>query len=186
MEGFQTKHWYELTKEERTKALKYLMYLKETRDGRLKGRGCADGKPQQEYTKKIDTPSPTTSLATVMLTCMIDAFERRDVATVDIPGLFLQNTMPKGEDDVYSILDGRMAKLLANIAPETYQEYIHQRRREACIYCHVNVAIYVTLKAALLYWKKLSSSLKQRDYIINIFDWCIANKDINGTQCTIV
>ena len=29
MEGFQPKYWYELTKEERTKALKYLMYLKE-------------------------------------------------------------------------------------------------------------------------------------------------------------
>jgi hypothetical protein len=47
MEGFQPKHWYELTKEERTKALKYLMYLKEKRDGRIKSRGCADGRPQQ-------------------------------------------------------------------------------------------------------------------------------------------
>ena len=27
----------------RTKALKYLMYLKDKRDGRIKGRGCADG-----------------------------------------------------------------------------------------------------------------------------------------------
>ena len=41
--GFQSKHWYELTKEERTKVLKYLMYLKKKRDGRTKGRGCADG-----------------------------------------------------------------------------------------------------------------------------------------------
>ena len=47
MEGFQPKHWYELTKEERTKALKNLIYLEEKRDGRIKGRGCADGKPRQ-------------------------------------------------------------------------------------------------------------------------------------------
>ena len=54
-EGFQPTHWYELTKEERTKALKCLMYLKEKRDGRIKGSECAGGRPQQAYTKKIDT-----------------------------------------------------------------------------------------------------------------------------------
>ncbi len=63
-----------------------------------------------------------------MLTCMIDLYEGRDVATVDIPGAFLQTKMPKDKKDVHVILDGRMAELLAKIAPETYQEYIHQRR----------------------------------------------------------
>ena len=96
MEGFQPKHWYELTKEEKTKALKYLMYLKEKRDGRIKGRGCADGRPQQVYTKTIDTSLPTALLAAIILTCMIDAFKKRDIATVDIPGAFLQTKMPKG------------------------------------------------------------------------------------------
>ena len=32
MEGFQPKHWHEFTKEERAKALKYFMYLKEKRE----------------------------------------------------------------------------------------------------------------------------------------------------------
>ena len=56
---------------------------------------------------------------------MIDAFEKRDVTTVDIPGAFLRTKMPKGDDDVNVILDGRMAELLAKIAPKTYQEYVH-------------------------------------------------------------
>ena len=43
MEGFQPKHWHELNDDERAKALKYLMYLKEKRNGDVKGRGCADG-----------------------------------------------------------------------------------------------------------------------------------------------
>ena len=34
MEGFQPKHSYKLTKEDRVAALKYLIYLKEKRDGR--------------------------------------------------------------------------------------------------------------------------------------------------------
>ena len=59
---------------------------------------------------------------------MIDAFNKRDVTTVDIPGAFLRTKMPKGEDDVNVIVDGRMAELLAKIAPKTYQEYVHQRQ----------------------------------------------------------
>ena len=39
-----------------------------------------------------------TALTAIMLTCMIDAFEKRDVATVDIPGAFLQTKMPKEEN----------------------------------------------------------------------------------------
>ena len=170
MDGFEPKHWHELTKEERSHTLKYLMYLKEKRDDKVKHRGCADGRPQRLYTPKIETSSPTVSLAGIMLTCMIDTYEGRDVATVDIPGAFLQTKMPKDEKDVHVILDGRMAELLAKIAPETYQEYIHQRQGQAYIYCKVNVAIYGTLKAALLFWKKLSKSLKDRGYVINPYD----------------
>ncbi|KAL7525565.1 hypothetical protein ACHAXR_001062 [Thalassiosira sp. AJA248-18] len=94
MEGFQPKHWHELTKEERSRALKYLMYLKEKQVGRIKGQGCADGRPQRLYTDKIETSSPTASLVGIMLTCMIDAFKRRHVATINIPGAFLQTKMP--------------------------------------------------------------------------------------------
>ena len=50
----------------------------------------------------------------------------------------------------------------------------------------MKVALYGTLKAALLFWKKLTASLKLRGFVINPYDWCIANKDIDGKQCTIV
>ena len=162
------------------------MYLKEKRDGRIKGRGCADGRPQRLYTSRIETSSPTASLVGLMLTCMIDAFENRDVATIDIPGAFLQTKMPDDEEDVHVILDGRMAELLAKISPDTYQKYVYRRRGQAYIYCKCNVAIYGTLKASLLFWKKLSASLKSRGFVINDYDWCVANKNINGKQCTIV
>ena len=65
------------------------MYLKGNRDGRIKGRGCDDGRLQRAYTKHIDTSLPTVLLVEIMLTCMIDACKKRDVATVDIPGAFL-------------------------------------------------------------------------------------------------
>jgi hypothetical protein len=186
MEGFNPKHWFELTKEERANALKYLMYLKEKRDGKIKGRGCADGRPQRLYIPKGEASSPTASLAGLIITCVIDAYEGRKVATADIPGAFLQTKMPKNEKDVHVVLDGRIAELLAKIAPDVYQEYVHQHRGQSMIYCKLNVALYGTLKAALLFWKKLTESLKLRGFVINPYDWCIANKMINGKQCTIV
>ena len=60
MERFQSKHWYELTKEESTQTLTYIIYLNEKRDGRIKGRGYADRQSQQEYTEKIETSLSTT------------------------------------------------------------------------------------------------------------------------------
>ena len=98
----------------------------------------------------------------LILTCVIDAFEGRDVATLDIPGAFLQTKHPKNDDDVHAILDDQMAKLLAKISPETCQEFVHHKRGSAYIYCCLKVALHGTLKAALLFWKKLSSSLKTR------------------------
>ena len=67
-------------------ALGYLMFLKQKRTGQIKGRGCADGRKQRLNTPKDAASSPTVATESVLLSCVIDAKERRDVATVDIPG----------------------------------------------------------------------------------------------------
>jgi len=48
--------------EERKNALRYLMFLKEKREGTIKARGCADGSLQRIYTNKEDMSSPTVSI----------------------------------------------------------------------------------------------------------------------------
>jgi hypothetical protein len=80
---------YDLTGEERKGAFRYLMFFKEKRCGMIKGRGCADGRPQQDYTTKDETSSPTVATEALILTCLIDAIEGRDAATCDIPGAFM-------------------------------------------------------------------------------------------------
>ena len=75
MEGFTPKHWHQHAKGERCRVLKSFMYLKEKRDGNVKGRGCADKRSQQLYISKIKTSSSTAALAAIMLTCVNDAFE---------------------------------------------------------------------------------------------------------------
>ena len=66
------------------------MFLKRKRSGKMKGRGCADGRPQRDYITKEESSSHTVSLYALMGSCVMDALDDRRVITVDIPGAFLQ------------------------------------------------------------------------------------------------
>ena len=85
------------------------------------------------YTPKSDTSSPTYTLAGLIMTCVIDAFERRDVATADLHGAFLQTKMPDDEPDVHAMIEGKMAESLTKISPETYQKYVHKHQGQSMI-----------------------------------------------------
>jgi hypothetical protein len=64
-----------LTRDQKRAALNYLMYLKQKRCGRIKARGCADGRKQRLYKTKDETSSPTVSTEAVFLTAVINAQE---------------------------------------------------------------------------------------------------------------
>ena len=56
-------------------SLESFMFLKEKRDGKIKGRTCADGRKQRETSEKQDVTSPTVALESVLLTSTVDAYE---------------------------------------------------------------------------------------------------------------
>lgn len=172
-----------MSQEEKKDALQYLMFLKKKRSGVIKGRGCADGRKQRLYTPKEEASSPTVAIESVMLSCVIDAMEARDVATVDIPGAFMQADM---DDVVHMKLEGKMAELLVRIDPKLYRKHIQIHRGKQVLYVELKKALYGTLKAALLFWKKLTSTLESWGFTANPYDSCVVNKDIDGSQCTIL
>ena len=47
-------------------------------------------------------------------------------------------------------------------------------------------ALYGTLQAALLFWKRLKNQLEKWGFVLNPYDICVANQDINGSQCTVL
>ena len=95
-------HGNQLTRKEKSAALQYLMFLKQKRCGKIKGRGCADGRKQRLYMDKDEVSSPTISTEALLLTCMIYAMEERDVSIVDTPGAFMQSDI-EGEDTFMKI-----------------------------------------------------------------------------------
>ena len=133
---------------------------------------------------KEETSSPTVTTEAIMLTAGIDAKEGRDVATSDIPGAFLQADMEG--PDVYVKLAGEIAELLVKMFPEKYQIYVTYENGKMVIYARLKKALYGTMQAALLFWKDLSRQLLSWGFKLNDYDNCVANKMINGKQCTIV
>ena len=184
MQVIVPKHHNDLSTDDRHKVLNYLMYLKQKRCGRIKARGCADGRKQRVYKGKDETSSPMVSTEALFLSCIIDAQEGRQVATMDIPGVFMHSEM----DEVLHLrLDGPMAELLCKVDETKYREYMCYEKKKPVLYVQLMRVLYGTLQAALLFWINLSTFLTEElGFELNPYDPCVANKMINGKQCTIV
>jgi hypothetical protein len=140
-------------------------------------------KETKEKHKKEDVASPTAAIESVMLTCVIDAMEERDVAITDIPGAYLTAQM---DEKVHVKLEGKLAELMVLTAPETYRTSISLESGKKVLYVKLKKALYGCLKSALLFYQKLSGDLVEEGFEINPYDPCVANKTINGKQLTIV
>ena len=170
-----------LSWDEKKSALKYLMFLKEKRCGKVKGQGCADGRKQRLYKSKEETSSPTMQLESLFLSSMIDVKENRRVMTCDIPRAFMQANI---NDHLFLKFDGDLVEFLAQVEP-TYQSYITYKGRQPVLYTELNKALYGMLQAMLLFWQKLSTFLiKKHGFEQNEYDWCVFNKMISRKQCT--
>jgi len=123
-----------------------------------------------------------------MLTCVIDAQEDRDIAVVDIPNAFVQ-TVVNEEDTEHRVIvriRGPLEDILVLIAPDVYGPYVSTNKssQKVLIVKCLN-AVYGTMVAALLYYKKFVKSLINQGFKVNPYDGCVANKIVKGKQITI-
>jgi len=173
-----------LTREQKKAALHYLMYLKQKRCGRIKARGCADGRKQRLYKTKEETSSPTVRTESVFLSAVVDAFEGRKHRILDVPGAFMQANI---DELVHVKFEGEIAELLVRVDPDLYKPYMTNENGKPVLYVELQKALYGTLQAALLSWKELSEFITTGlGFTTNPSDQCVANKIINGKQCTLL
>jgi hypothetical protein len=176
-------HARELSRDEKKRALRYLMFLKQKRSGMIKGRGCVDGRPQRLWKTKEETTSPTVSIESLLISCMIDAMENRDVATIDIPSAFMQAFI---DEIVHIKFDDELIDLLCEVDP-SLKQYVSYENGKRILYTKLNKALYGTVQASRLFWERLSSFLiDQNGFTRNPYDFCVVNKTVNGKQMTIV
>jgi hypothetical protein len=174
----------EVSKNIRYEALNYLMFLKRKRCGKIKARGCADGRPQREYISKDESSSPTVSIYALMTSCLMDAIEERKVATCDIPGAFLQADWPE-DRDCYLKFEGAMVSMICDINPSYKKNIVYGKNGRKYVYAKLTKAVYGTLLGAILFYQKLSKQLEDWGYEPNHYDRCTFNKMVDGNQITI-
>ena len=152
--------------------------IKEKRCGKIKGRTCADGRPQRDLYDKAETSSPTASSDAILLTLIIDAFERRDVATADVAGAYLNADM---DDYVLMQLVGEDVALMCDVNP-LYKPYVTKEGNKRVLYLRLAKALYGCVKSAMLWYKLFTSTLQKLGFVLNPYDSCVANATIKGKQ----
>jgi hypothetical protein len=80
------------------------------------GNAVARGNKQQDYISKEDASSPTITTEAILLSCIIDAEEGRDVAVIDIPNAFIQMQVEDEEDMAIIKIRGVIMDILVQIA----------------------------------------------------------------------
>jgi hypothetical protein len=174
----------DLTTLERKKALRAITLVKEKRCGRIKGRTVADSREQRDHIERVDATSPTVSIEALMISIAIDAKEKRVVATADVEVAYLHADI---DEVVIIVYEGDMVDYMVQDNPKKYGPCVHTAKNgKRLLYVELLKALYGCIKSALVLWYKLcTSTLQEMGFVLDPYDSCIANKMINGKQCTI-
>ena len=180
-------HVSDLTPLERKRAMESLIFLTEKRDGTIKTIFCANGSTQREYMNREESASPTVMTESILITSVIDAKQKRDVMTCDIPNAFCQTDMvktKKGERVIMKIR-GALVGILIEMDHQKYAQYVSHEAKGDVIYVVMSKALYGMLESSLLYYKKFRNDIEGRGYTVNPYDACVANKDVEDKQHTV-
>jgi len=119
-----------------------------------------------------------------MLSCAIDAKENRYVIVSNIPGAFLRADM---DDNIHMLLEVTVAEMIIKLDPTIYRKHLwYNKHAKPMLYVQLKKALYETLQAVLLFWKLLLETLEEWGFALNPYNKCLASKDIEGKQCTII
>jgi len=168
--------------------LESFIFVQEKASGIDKARLVINKAQQQDHVTKDKASSLKAFTESIILTSIVDAKERQDVATVNIPNAFSQTVITHTEKDYRVIvrLRGKLVKLLVDIALVVYGLYVHKNKKgEKVLLVQCMNALYGTMVASLLFYKNFVTSLKKQGFEMNQYDACVANKAVDGKVLTV-
>jgi hypothetical protein len=125
-------------------------------------------KKQCNYISKEDASSPTVATEAVLLACIIDANEGRDVTVFNIPNAFVQTCVEKEKDMAFIKIRGVLVDILVEIAPDVYKSYVSRDKKGMMqLLVQFQNTLYGTMAASLLYYRKFVKSLMDIGFITN-------------------
>ena len=176
---------------EKKKALKSLIFLVEKKSGKIKARHFANGSKQRAcWMSQDDMASPTAMTESVLIMATIEAEEKRDIATFDVPNAFIQTPAERDDQGDRSILmkiKGAMIDMLLEI-DDVYKDIVtheHGQRGECSAFTHNEQSMECSCQAGLLFYKTFRASVERIGHKVNPHDPCVANQTIRGKHHTI-
>ena len=116
------------------------------------------------------------------MAAVVDAWENRKVAVLDVLGAFMQVDM---DELVHVRFQGEMVDKLHDIDHDLYTSYVTVEKGERVMYVELLKALHGTLWAARLFWEKLQAKLvNDWGFTLNRYDSCMVNKKVDGKQLT--
>ncbi len=140
-----------LSNEEKSKVLTLLIFMKEKRDRKVKGRSCTNRSVQREHLAKEE--APTVALKSVFLTSTIDAKEKWKIVTINLPGAFLH---ADNNDYIIMKMNGSLSGTHGKDLPEDISKICDTQKRETSfVYAPVKGLIrHAEECPAILYYRK--------------------------------
>ena len=181
LDVFKPRSSSSLTKEQKKAALRAISVIKEKRCGKIKGRTVADGRAQKGLYGKEKTASPTVSTDALMMSILIDAWEKRDVATADVSGAYLRADMT---DFTILRIEGEEVHILCQVH-EKYRNFVVMENGKQVLYLELLKALYGCVQSALLWYNLFTGTLQSMGFKLNPYDPCVANLTIHKKQCTV-
>jgi hypothetical protein len=87
---------------------------------------------------------------------------------------------------VFINIRGILVDILVEIAPDVYKSCVSKDKKGSTqLLVQCQNAMYGTMVASLIYYRKFVKSLTDIGFVINPYDPCVANKMIEGDQMTI-
>ena len=104
------------------------------------------------------------------------------MATCDIKEEYLHALM---DEVIHMKIEGFMIDFLCAACPR-YKNYIKNKQSKRILYVQLKKVLYGCKQSGRLFWKHLTGTLQQMGFTVNSYDQCVANKVIDGYQCTII
>eukprot|EP00957_Ditylum_brightwellii_P098862 7530993-Ditylum_brightwellii.AAC.1 len=124
------------------------------------------------------------ALESFITTLLIDAYEDRDVAIYNVPGAYLHADIPK-DKLLLMIFREQFVDIICGVNPD-FKQHVRTIKGKKVFYVTVQQAIYGCIESALLWYKCYTEKFEKEGFKINPYDKCVANKMIDGYQCTLV
>jgi hypothetical protein len=146
---------------------------------------CANGSTQRAYISREEASSPTTASEAITITGVIDAKQKRDVMTLDIPNAFVQAKITLDGDKIIMKIQGQLVDILLELCPGVYDNYAIDEGKHKILYVRMLKALYGMLISSILYYTKFRKDVESIGFEVNPYDICVANRKVNGKQHTV-